>query len=62
MLIDALVCYYPDFLDQHSSEVGDGLNVSLMNLNVVLAYHVCFFLKDSPFGIQNIPITLSPVT
>ena len=38
--IEAFVEHYPEFLRQQRSSIGNGLNVSIMNFLVGLAYYV----------------------
>ena len=48
VLIEAFVEHHPKNLKQNKSSIGDGINVSIMNLRIGLAYHVWDVLQDSP--------------
>ena len=55
VLLGAFVNHYDRFQEEHSSEDGDGLNVSSMILSVCLAYDVWIVLQDAPLWFHHYP-------
>ena len=55
VLLIAFVEHYAKFEQEHKSDDGNGLNVSIMLLSVGLACNIWIVLQDTPFWLHGNP-------